>query len=448
MNNHSFQTRRLALLVAACYAPGAFAAQAARVEFATSEPVIIGADGRERPARRGESVVPGDRVLTRAGRAQLAFTDGAFVSLQPNTDFGVTEYSFSGANDGKEKSVMSLVRGALRTVTGLIGRSKRDAYVMHTPSATIGIRGTGGRIEVNDQGTLVAGTSGTWFMTTSGGTIDVPAGSNGFAGTNRNEPPKLTSSPPVTPPAAPQPVGFTVADQLGAGGSSSLFPQMADGSGYGILHVSWDATMGSVSSTSATFAGGIGLDGFVDGAPQQVLRNTAALAEAGNDGIIGWGRWTNGQYLTGGSANSLSANQGLHYVVGLPTAAMPSTGSASYSLVGSTNPTGVSGAWAPGKFTLTSLSINFGTTNYLNVAFLVGIDGKTYNASTSAAPFTGNNFSTPLTVVNGGGGACGSGCSGSVAGMFYGDAAARLGINYKVIDDTNTITGAAAMTKK
>jgi hypothetical protein len=426
MGSHRFHLRKIALLVASCYLPVTLAAQAARIEFATPEPIIVGADGRERPARKGEALLAGDRVLTRTGRVQLAFLDGAYVSLQPNTDFGVAQYSFSGKNDGNEKGVFSLVKGALRTVTGLIGRSRRDAYVMQTPSATIGIRGTGGRIEVNEQGTFVAGTSGTWFITTSGGTIDIPAGSNGFAGPNRNDPPKLTASQPETPPAAPALTGFAVADQVGSGGGSALFPQMVDGGGYKVLHVSWDGTLATVDPTTATFLSGVGLDTFIDGASLLVSKNTASLIDVGNDGVIGWGRWTNGTYLTGANSNPLNGNQGLHYVVGIPTASMPTTGSASYSLVGATSPTELNGVYAPGKFALNSMTVNFGSSTF-SLGFAININSNTYTAS-AAGGLSGNGFSWS------GGVSCYTTCSGNVNGTFFGVSAERLGIQYKIHD--------------
>lgn len=161
MKAFSFPLRRLALLIAAAHSPCLLAAPAARIEFSIGNAVVVSAQGTERQARKGDTVNAGERILTRNGRAQLAFADGAFVSLQPNTDFGISEYHFSGKNDGKEKSILSLLKGALRTVTGLIGQGRRDAYQMQTPTATIGIRGTGGRIEVNEQGTFIAGSSGT-----------------------------------------------------------------------------------------------------------------------------------------------------------------------------------------------------------------------------------------------------------------------------------------------
>lgn len=461
MDNQRFHMRKLALLIATCYAPGAIAAQAARIEFATSEPVIVSADGRERPARKGEAILAGDRVQTRAGRAQLAFTDGAFISLQPNTDFGVAEYSFNGRNDGKEKSVLSLVKGALRTVTGLIGRSNRDAYVMRTPTATIGIRGTGGRVEVNDRGTFVAGTSGTWFISTPGGSVDIPAGSNGFAGPNPQDPPQRTSTEPSTPPTGAPLAGFVAPDQVNASGKTEVAPPepaptpaptpaMADGAGYAVLHVSSiDGSPYKVTSSSATFNAGVTLSSFLDASSQTIAQGTAAISESGNDGIVGWGRWTNGQYSVNGSPQSpLNDKQGLSYVVGLPTPVMPVAGIATYSLLGATNPTEVSGGWAAGTFSLNSLSVDF-SMNYFSINFNVSIAGYGFNATTSANPIGPNNtFSSALTVT-GSGGACTGFCGGTLEGAFYGDAAARMGIAYSIQDSmlSKTVTGAAAFTK-
>ena len=37
---------------------------------------------------------------------------------------------------------MSLLAGGIRTLTGRIGKTRRDAYLMNTPTASIGVRGT------------------------------------------------------------------------------------------------------------------------------------------------------------------------------------------------------------------------------------------------------------------------------------------------------------------
>jgi len=171
------------------------------VDFTIGGVTVTGADGRSRPAAKGLELQSGDRIVTADGRAQLRFTDGAYVSVQPNSDFSIREYQFDGKTDGKEKGVFGLVRGALRTVTGAIGRVNRGAYQIQTPTATIGIRGTGGLIQVLPDGsTLVTGNSGVWSLGNQAGSVDVPAGKAAKAGPNQAIPPSESVEGPVLPP--------------------------------------------------------------------------------------------------------------------------------------------------------------------------------------------------------------------------------------------------------
>src|SRR5688572_16067665 len=102
---------------------GEAAALAGRVDFTTSGVTVAGRDGRERPLNTGAELDSGDTVKTgNGGRAQIRFTDGSYVSLQPNTDFAISEYRFSGKPaDDSDRGFYGLVRGAMRTVTGAIG---------------------------------------------------------------------------------------------------------------------------------------------------------------------------------------------------------------------------------------------------------------------------------------------------------------------------------------
>src|SRR5690606_3717838 len=92
---------------------------AAKVEFAIGQVSAIGADGKERPVVKGMQIEQGDTVqITDSGRAQLRFSDGGYISLQPNTQFRVDEYNYDGKTDGKEKGFFSLLKGGLRAITG------------------------------------------------------------------------------------------------------------------------------------------------------------------------------------------------------------------------------------------------------------------------------------------------------------------------------------------
>src|SRR5258708_16270703 len=197
-------TRLLAALVSAACA-GETSAAAGRVDFASGGATVAGPDGRQRPLAKGADLDKGDTVRTDAiGRAQIRFSDGAYVSLQPNTEFSIKDYNFQGKTDGSERGIFGLARGAMRTVTGLIGRVNRNRYQVATPTATVGIRGTGGQIEVLlDGSTLVSGTSGIWTLSNPAGTLDIPAGVSGKPPASPNQPPQHTSQGPSTGPAQP-----------------------------------------------------------------------------------------------------------------------------------------------------------------------------------------------------------------------------------------------------
>jgi hypothetical protein len=86
----------------------------------------------------------GDILITQPNStARLKFTDGGDVSVAANSQFRVDAYSFDQSAPQKDSFTMSLLKGGLRTVTGLVGkRGDRDAYKVQTSTATIGIRGT------------------------------------------------------------------------------------------------------------------------------------------------------------------------------------------------------------------------------------------------------------------------------------------------------------------
>lgn len=76
------------------------------------------------------------------GSALLRFEDGQAVALHANTTFKIENYRFKSQAAGEDKSVFSLLKGAARVVSGLLGQRNPSAFQMRTPTATVGIRGT------------------------------------------------------------------------------------------------------------------------------------------------------------------------------------------------------------------------------------------------------------------------------------------------------------------
>jgi hypothetical protein len=454
------QKYAVAMLLA--MAAGEVFAAAARVDFVYGNVTVAGLDGREQALARGAELNNGDTVRTWEGRAQLRFTDGAYVSLQPQSEFAIRDYRFDGRTDGTERGFFGLFKGAMRAVTGLVGRVNRDQYQVTTPTATIGIRGTGGVIQVRDDGsTLIVGTSGIWSLTNPAGSIDVPAGVSALAPSPPDAPPQRTSEAPQAGPAPLiLPVAYMEGEQRDANGNLTSItkatietppaapappaPTPVSGLAAAFTYGVGSATLGFDTDTGGTtglFNASGQLVGADIGASNYRLAPGGTHADFGADGILTWGRWIGPVTLPGGP-ETYSANQGFHYVVGLPTPVLPTNGvTASYTLAGASRPTYLDGSTAPGTFT-GSLSVTFNAQASINGQFQAAMPDRTF-AWTAAGTTSSSSFSLATQTSTG----CVGACTITTAGFFAGANAQGAGVGYS-IEDTKTITGAAAFRKQ
>ena len=168
------------------------------------------ADGTRILSMKSE-VQRGDTLSTqRDTYAQIRFTDGSSATLRPNTTLRIDEYQFNQAAPQSDNLVMRLLKGGLRSVTGLIGkRGNQDAYKIQTSTATIGIRGSSGdTLDCMTGCEGVTGKSGAlapgvyhvthtdlYIMVTEAGSILIGAGQFGFAN-DPKKPPVLLSGDP------------------------------------------------------------------------------------------------------------------------------------------------------------------------------------------------------------------------------------------------------------
>ena len=462
--------KKYAVAMLLAMAAGEASAVAARVDFVYGSVTVAGLDGREQPLLRGAELDNGDTVRTGDGRAQLRFTDGAYVSLQPQSEFAIRDYRFDGKTDGTERGFFGLLKGAMRTVTGLVGRVNRDQYQVITPTATIGIRGTGGVIQVRDDGgTLIVGTSGIWSLTNPAGSIDVPAGVSALAPATPEAPPQRTSQAPQAGPAPLiAPVAYMAGEQRDPNGSLTTFTKgtvetpllpstppppvltmtsdLAVAFTYGITGAV-DPALDSVGGATGTFnASGQMVQADLGGALYR-LEPGGTHADFGTDGILTWGRWIGPVTLPSGPEN-YSQNQGFHYVVGLPTPALPTNGTtATYVVSGFSRPTYVDGSTLPGSSVngfIGSLIVTFAPTQAnITGAFQAQMPDHAYAWNVIGSTSTAN-FQLGTTPTSG----CAvGGCTIRTEGFFAGPAAERAGIGYTIDDTTRSkqVVGAAAL---
>ena len=138
------QRKKLAslLILTGIVSAGPAFGQSGTFTFVTGDVNVQRSNGQRVPVTRGTPVNPGDAIVTGTrGMAQLTMVDQAKISLRPNTQFQIEQYA--DRPDSDQGALLNLIRGTLRTFTGLIASRSRDRFVMKTKVATVGIRGSG-----------------------------------------------------------------------------------------------------------------------------------------------------------------------------------------------------------------------------------------------------------------------------------------------------------------
>ena len=120
----------------------AFAQSVGRVLVANGDVTLVRA-GVIQALAAGTPLQEGDLIKTAAlTNAQLLFTDNSIVALRASSEFAIRQYRFEGTTT-LGSLAFDLVKGGLRTFTGLIGKSAQPgAYRVNARNATIGVRGT------------------------------------------------------------------------------------------------------------------------------------------------------------------------------------------------------------------------------------------------------------------------------------------------------------------
>jgi hypothetical protein len=464
----------LATVIAAAFSPYAFAlTPAGKIDFAFGKVTATGADGASRPLTKGAEVYSGDAIVTTDGRVQIRFSDGAYMALQPNTVFKVDQYAFEGKSDGKEKGSFSLVKGGLRTISGIIGKVNKQNYEIRTPTATIGIRGTAYSANQSDDGLVVSVASGLVSVSNQGGNVTLSTGQSVLVRTPTSAPEmtdqkaaadQIVSSNKKKEESeqqsqAERPIDTTnpnaVGDQRAPNGDVlGLIPLPVSGPGYyvALAEENYSSTS-ETQNTTANFSGKNLVSYDKDYSTFSVPENQ--VRDAGWDGVVGWGRWVgdvSNVSSDGSGSQSYSETGGISYVVGKvsPASAIANRNgtTVTYNLVGATNPSTTINASGGGPATLGTINrdayvaVNFSATANMTIHATVtdNAAGVNYNLANLGSINIGNqpvmNISSPIEVSGG--------LTATLNGAFFGNNAERLGIAYMLESGNKVTTGAAA----
>ena len=101
------------------------------------------ADGSSKLFSVKSEILEGDTLTTEQETyARIKFTDGSEVVLRPGSQLKISSFSFSQDQPATDNVILDMLRGGMRSVTGLIGKRSRDKVLVNAPNATVGIRGT------------------------------------------------------------------------------------------------------------------------------------------------------------------------------------------------------------------------------------------------------------------------------------------------------------------
>lgn len=132
--------------VAAVARPNAVLASA-KVVWVRGDLQAVDGGGQRRRLVDGGSVYPGELLETGPGtQAVMAFRDDSRITLGSMTKFRVDNFVYDDKNAREGRFLVSVLKGSIRYLTGLIAKANNRNVGFSTATATIGVRGSGGDI--------------------------------------------------------------------------------------------------------------------------------------------------------------------------------------------------------------------------------------------------------------------------------------------------------------
>ena len=121
----------------------AFAQVAGTVTQVSGPMMAKKADGKVKILSVKSEVESGDTLITEKNTyALVKFIDDSEITLKPATTFVVEKFTYQADQPDADQASFNLVKGGLRSLSGLLGKRNKEKFSLKTPVATIGIRGT------------------------------------------------------------------------------------------------------------------------------------------------------------------------------------------------------------------------------------------------------------------------------------------------------------------
>jgi hypothetical protein len=114
--------------------------QVGEVAIARGQTIAVDKSKVSRELGVGDGVFVGDKIITgEDGFLRLHMIDNARLDLRCYSIMVIEKYNLQSTS---RSSILSLLQGSVRKVTGEIGKWAEDTYELKTPVASVGVRGT------------------------------------------------------------------------------------------------------------------------------------------------------------------------------------------------------------------------------------------------------------------------------------------------------------------
>lgn len=122
-----------------------------------------------------------DQIITKNNsKVILLFNDNTSITVGKSSTLEVRKYVFDTNTKSNNKATFGFGKGIFRTITGKLGKLNPKGFKIKTSTATIGIRGSDGRIIVTDSGDVKLTTiEGGFVLSIQGKEIFIPKGATG-----------------------------------------------------------------------------------------------------------------------------------------------------------------------------------------------------------------------------------------------------------------------------
>ncbi len=104
---------------------------------------VVGSLGQQRLLLAVDNVRRGDTITTDAKtNASLRLLDGTTILLRADSSLLLKEFRFAKGDSNTGVLNLKLLKGAMRTISGMIPKDPNSQYALETPKATLTVRGT------------------------------------------------------------------------------------------------------------------------------------------------------------------------------------------------------------------------------------------------------------------------------------------------------------------